>query len=146
MDITEELFNHLKYNVKTEIRPSSVHGVGVFAIRNIKKGEQLFTPWNYKTAHYTISFEKWNSLPSYIINLINKYFGIESHIGKTIFIINGTNLNTNNLMYCNSSYPNFKNTNCSNKGIALTDIIKNEEILIEYNPLLNLKKEEDSIL
>lgn len=146
MDITEELFNHLKYNVKTEIRPSSVHGVGVFAIKNIKKGEELFIPWNFKTGHYIIPFDKFNSLPANVINLINKYFGIESEKGKEIFIINSTNLNTNNIMYCNSSYPNNQKTNSSGKGVALKDIFKDEEILIDYNPFLKLKKEGESIL
>ena len=44
MNITQQVIDHLLINVKTEIRPSPIHGIGVFAIKDIKKGEQMFTP------------------------------------------------------------------------------------------------------
>jgi len=36
----DELIHHLKYNVKTKLAVSSVNGIGVFAIRDIKMGRK----------------------------------------------------------------------------------------------------------
>jgi hypothetical protein len=68
MDIEEEVIYHLSQNVKTEIRPSKVDGVGVFAIRDILKGENVFPEWQLKSGIYLVSNEKLN------IILIPNYF------------------------------------------------------------------------
>ena len=43
----ETVMEHLIYNIKTELRPSKVHGIGVFAIRDIKKGEELTCDYGF---------------------------------------------------------------------------------------------------
>jgi hypothetical protein len=40
MDITEEVFKHLNENVKTEVRPSTISGVGIFAIKDINVDDE----------------------------------------------------------------------------------------------------------
>ncbi len=40
MAMTKRVLPH--FNVYTRLKPSTIHGVGVFAIRNIKKGTLLF--------------------------------------------------------------------------------------------------------
>jgi len=146
MDITEELFRHLNENVKTEVRPSSISGVGVFAIKNIKKGEQLFTSWKFPTGHYILPFELFNKLPASVINLLNKHYGMYSSEGKKVYLINGINLNSNIITYCNSSYPNIEKTNILQNGEAIKDINIDEEILLNYDFKLKLKKQESSLI
>ena len=47
-------FDYLNTSVKSYARPSEVHGVGLFALVNIKKGEQVFPMWNGKTERVLI--------------------------------------------------------------------------------------------
>ena len=54
MDITEEVIKHLSTNIKTKLGVSSIHGVGVFAIKDITKDEQVFPIWEYDTGIYLI--------------------------------------------------------------------------------------------
>jgi hypothetical protein len=63
MDTTQLVIDHLLNNVKTEIRPSFIHGIGVFAIRDIKKGEQLFKQWNNDTGIYLIPNKIFDEFP-----------------------------------------------------------------------------------
>ncbi len=49
IEVTKEVIQHLKDNIKTQIGVSNIDGVGVFAIKNIKKDEQVFPIWQGKT-------------------------------------------------------------------------------------------------
>lgn len=46
----------------TRLRPSSVHGIGVFALRDIKAGEHVFEVWKGETGMYIITNDEYNSL------------------------------------------------------------------------------------
>ena len=39
--ISQEAINHVRNNIKTELKCSPVQGIGVFTIKDIKKGEQV---------------------------------------------------------------------------------------------------------
>jgi hypothetical protein len=133
MDIEEEVIYHLSQNVKTEIRPSKVDGVGVFAIRDILKGENVFPEWQLKSGIYLVSNEKLNKIPSEVLNLLDKYF-INGECGfKIIRLFDGLNFMFNPFCFCNSAYPNKENVNISTKGIALRYIKKDEEIFEWYD-------------
>jgi SET domain-containing protein len=136
--LDSESLNHLVNNIKTEIKPSSIQGVGVFAIRDIKEGEQLFPKWEGETGIYIIPNESLDKLPNYILNLMYRYFINYETEFKLIRLFNGFNFISHNLSYCNSAYPNKEKQNIDNKGFALRDIGAGEEILEWYEKNINL--------
>lgn len=126
------VFSHLHKNVKTEIKPSPIHGVGVFAIRDIQKGEQVFEPWVGKTGAYPIPNDVFNQLHPKVIDLIGRYFITPDCGYKVIRLFNGVNFVSHTICFCNSSYPNESDANIGIDGVALRDIKEGEEVLEYY--------------
>ena len=135
----ETVMEHLIYNIKTELRPSKVHGIGVFAIRDIKKGEEVFPIWNKATGIYVVPNTMMRMLPSEVLNLLDMYFINEECGYKVIRLFEGMNFLFHGLSFCNSAYPNEETQNISSKGIALRDIEKDEEILEWYTENIYLE-------
>jgi hypothetical protein len=138
MDITEEVIYHLSKNIKTKMGVSSIDGIGVFAIRDIFKGEEVFTPWEFESGIYAIPNDKMKDIPANVLDLLNMYFINEECGYKIIRLFNGFNFLFHGTSYCNSSWPNKENQNISNEGIALKDIIEGDEILEWYTQNINL--------
>lgn len=128
----DDVMYHLINNVKTELRPSSIHGIGVFAIKDIKVGENVFPQWNKETGIYVIPNGLIHKIPIQIVNLLDMYFINEECGYKIIRLFEGMNFIYHGLSFCNSSYPNEENKNITPKGIALRDIDEGEEILEWY--------------
>jgi hypothetical protein len=138
MDITEEVIAHLKNNIKTKIGASSIDGVGVIAIRDIKKYEELFPLWNYESGIYLIPNDRLNEIPKEVVELLDMYF-INDECGyKVIRLFKGFNLISHTISYCNSAWPNENKVNITNNGIAMRDIKAGEEILEWYTENINL--------
>jgi hypothetical protein len=136
---TQKSFDHLITNIKTKLAPSSIHGIGVFAIRDIKKGEQVFSVWDGETGIYLIPNEKLTQLPEGVQSLLNMYF-INEECGYKVFrLFKGLNFISHNISYCNSAYPNEENINITNDGVATRDIKEGEEILEWYTANINLE-------
>jgi len=128
----EDVMYHLKNNIKTKLGVSPIHGVGVFAIRDIRVGEQVFPEWDKETGVYIIPNNRLNEIPKEVLELLDMYF-INDECGyKVIRLIKGLNFLANNFSYCNSSYNTDEEHNMTNYGIALRDIKKGEEILEYY--------------
>lgn len=137
MDITEEVISHLKNNIKTKIGVSSIDGVGVFAIRDIKQYEEVFPLWNYESGIYLIPNDRLDEIPNEVVNLLDKYF-INDECGyKVIRLFKGFNFLFHGFSYCNSAWPNETNVNITNDGIAMRDIKAGEEILEWYHKNIN---------
>lgn len=132
-------FNHLVNNIKTDVRPSKIQGVGVFAIRDILAGENVFPKWDGETAIYIIPNDMLDTIPNYIIDLMNRYFINKETDVKLIRLFNGLNFVSNNISYCNSAWPIKENINITNDGIAMRDIKAGEEILEWYTENINLE-------
>lgn len=132
MDITKEVINHLQNNIKTELGVSSINGVGVFAIKDIKEGEQIFPIWEYETGIYLIPNESLSQIPKPVLILLDKYFINEECGYKVLRLFKGMNFLFHGTSYCNSAYPNTKDVNISIDSIALRDIKAGEEILEWY--------------
>ncbi len=132
MDIVENIIYHLSYNIKTKIGVSKIHGVGVFAIKDIKAGEQLFPIWEYDTGIYVIPNNRLNDIPKEVFELLHMYFINDDCGYKIIRLFQGMNFLFNGFSYCNSAYPNRENINVDINGIALRDIKAGEEILEWY--------------
>jgi SET domain-containing protein len=137
MDITEEVIAHLKNNIKTKIGVSSIDGVGVFAIRDIKQYEEVFPLWNYESGIYLIPNDRLDEIPKEVVELLDMYF-INDECGyKVIRLFKGFNLIFHGFSYCNSAWPNETNVNITNDGIAMRDIKAGEEILEWYHKNIN---------
>jgi len=139
MNNTQLVIDHLLNNVKTEIRPSPIHGIGVFAIRDIKAGEQLFTAWNNESGIYLIPNKTYEEFPEKLKILLHKYFINEECGYKVIRLFKGMNLVCHAISFCNSAYPNKENENIDTNGIALRDIAEGEEVLEWYTANINLE-------
>ena len=63
-------FDYLNTSVKSYQRTSKVHGVGLFALVDIKKGEQVFPIWKGETGWYKIKFGKSKQLPKEVLSYI----------------------------------------------------------------------------
>lgn len=127
-----DIMNHLKSNIKTKLDVSKIHGIGVFAIRDIKMGEDLFPVWEFDSGIYVIPNHKMKELPDEVFELLDMYFINEDNGYKIIRLFKGLNLVSHMISYCNSSYQTEYTENISSNGIALTDIKAGEEILELY--------------
>lgn len=141
MDITEEVIVHLKNNIKTKIGVSSIDGVGVFAIRDIKQYEEVFPIWDYETGIYLIPNDRLHEIPIEVVDLLDKYF-INDECGyKVIRLFKGFNFLFHGFSYCNSAWPDKNKINMTNNGIAMMDIKAGEEILEWYYKNINLENQ-----
>jgi len=137
VDITEEVIKHLSTNIKTKIGVSSIDGVGVFAIRDIKQYEEVFPIWNYESGIYLIPNDRLSEIPNEVIELLDMYF-INDECGyKVIRLFKGFNFTFHGFSYCNSAWPDINNVNITNDGIAIRDIKAGEEILEWYHKNIN---------
>lgn len=117
--------NPLKYinSLSFELRPSSLHGVGVFAIRDIKVNTDIFSVWSGATDRYKLPINKINKE---VLPTISKYFPIvDGSIYVTIF--NGMSFWFPWRIYLNID----SNYNISSNGICIDDIKKDDEILLK---------------
>jgi len=131
-------FDYLNTSVKSYQRVSTLHGIGLFALFDIKKGEILFPKWKGKTDYYEIKFGKAKLLPIEVLEYILRSFAnvIEDDNSYIRFkLVKDTNfLFTEPLCLLNSKEEN-GNVNSQN-GVALVDIKKDEELYgnYEYKP------------
>ena len=131
-------FDYLNTSIKSYQRVSSLHGIGLFALIDIQKGEYLFPLWEGKTDWYKIKFGESKKLPREVLSYILRSFAnvIEDDNSDIRFrLVKDTNfLFTNPLCLLNSKEEN-GNVD-SQHGIALVDIKKDEELYgnYEYKP------------
>ena len=140
MDILEEVIKHLSTNIKTKIGVSSIDGIGVIAIRDIKEYEEVFPIWEYESGIYLIPSDRLDGIPTEVVELMDMYF-INDECGyKVIRLFKGLNFLFHGYSYCNSAWPDEHNINITNNGIAMRDIKAGEEILEWYYENINLDK------
>jgi hypothetical protein len=128
----EDVMHHLKNNIKTKIGVSNIHGVGVFAITDIKEGEQVFPKWEWESGIYVIPNNRLDEIPKEVLELLDMYF-INDECGyKIIRLFKGLNFIANSYSFCNSAYNTKFEKNISFTGVALRGIQKGDEILEWY--------------
>lgn len=115
--------------VSTKIAPSSIHGVGVFAIRDIPKGSRLYT--DIMPIMFNIPYKKFNQLNEEVREII---------LGQFPNVINGSQFAypiTHLQAYMNHS----ENANYDAVlDITLCDIAKGEEVTEDYRKIEGAKK------
>jgi hypothetical protein len=128
----EDVMHHLKNNIKTKIGVSTIHGVGVFAITDIKEGEQVFPKWEWESGIYVIPNNRLKEIPTQVLDLLDMYF-INDECGyKIIRLFKGLNFIANSYSFCNSAYNTEFEENISFDGVALRGIQNGDEILEWY--------------
>lgn len=138
INITEEVLYHLSKNIKTKIGVSSINGVGVFAIKDIPKGDRVFPAWEFDSGIYLIPNDKLHLIPKEVFQLLDAYF-INDECGfKVIRLYKGLNFLFHGFSFCNSAWPDRERQNLSDRGFAMKDINAGEEILEWYTENINL--------
>ena len=128
----EELLKELQQETYVALKPSPVHGIGVFAIRDIPKGcRTIFS----KAAGEWIklSFEEVGQLPAHSRNLIETYCLYD----ETHYFVPDYGLKLMDLvLYLNhSDEPNIASINDGEQFEALRDIREGEELLVNYGTI-----------
>ena len=132
-----DVFEYLKLlTADTFISPT--HGIGMRAIRDIKKGERIFPLFGGKTNIYVLPKKDFLTLDEEIQKMVLKSF--VNYVEKDIVWFRLTkdcyfNLATP-FRYVNTGLHDGKENVCSWKKVALKNISKGEEILSNYD--LNL--------
>ena len=125
----------LSSTVKCKLAPSNIHGIGVFAIRDIKKGEKLYVQpalWT-RPAWFTLTLAALKEIPPEVREII---------MGRWPQVVNGRyfmspNFDQRLLAFMNhSDIPNYDEKD----DTALRDIKAGEEIFENYKNMLNWEK------
>lgn len=125
---------YLNKTVKCRLGVSNIHGIGVFAIRDILQGEELHIQDQHSDFEiFTVPYSKFNELLPEVAELILNHWPA---------IRNGSffkapNQETNFLSYMNHS----RNANYQlETDTAIKNISKDEEITNDYRKMLNAFK------
>ena len=127
-DITvDEQISKLNSEVKCRLAPSKIHGVGVFAIRNVKKGEKLYCQ-SEQREWMTVPFLRFGEIGSVVKDLIlDRWPKVKD--GGVFLSPNDDARLVSFMNHCEA--PNYD----SHKDEALFDILKGEEVVEDYNKL-----------
>jgi hypothetical protein len=142
-------FEYIKNHVVSVLKPSRIHGVGFFAVRDIEIGESIFNPWLDESGIYSIDHNELSQLPMelqktmlgtfdnklFYIDKENQEQYIEKEYGKIFFPLEkgchwiyiwpktfiNSGLNNNNVDTINHTNP-----------ITVRKIYSGEELLSNY--------------
>lgn len=141
MDEFSYIFNH----VLVKVKQSRIHGVGLFAIKDIPVGTEMFKPWDGPTGRYIISENKLLTLPSELYRHIKDIFlygpNFPQDTSTYITLTNSCHwIYTTPYYFVNSDIKNFNIDKDTLKSIR--DIKSGEEILSNYGRYERLSKKE----
>ena len=106
--------------VKTEIRPSKIQGIGLFALDPVKAGTAV---WKYVEG-FDCEIRDWSHLPQTALDFLDKY-AVFQHGYYTMN-------NDDARFYNHSDDPNTAWNEEQNAEIAIRDIAADEEITCDY--------------
>src|SRR3990167_2653028 len=132
MDIDQQIAE-LNEEIRCHLKPSSIHGIGVFALRDIKKGEKCYCFPNQFRKWYAVPYERLNELRPEIKEIV---------LARWPAIINGSRFQSPNDDVWLLSFMNHGGDNSNYKvdgDIALRDIVAGEELLEDYRTMKNYK-------
>ena len=129
-------FEYIKKYVNVKIAPSKIHGVGVFALRNIEIGETLFVEWMEESTEYFLNHTEFSDLNENIQNHLYDMFEFQKTndewkmkiiLNKNCHWIFKTPLHWVNSCMWNET-PNFDKESM----LATNQIISGEELFTKY--------------
>ncbi len=115
--------------VKIKLAPSQIHGVGVFAMRDIKKGEKLYT--DIIPHQFDLPYKKLGGLDKDIREVLLGHFPMI--VGGSHFMYPVTK---HSAFLNHSDTPNYDAKN----DVALKAIKKGEEVTEDYKQIDNWQK------
>ncbi len=133
----EALLKQLQSQTYVMIKPSPLHGIGVFAIRDISKGtkdifSEGFGDW------IKVSKEEVDALPIHSRELIENYCLFDE---DSYFIPEYGFKLVDLVIYLNhSETPNVKSLNDGEQFEALVDIKAGEELLVDYATIVECEE------
>jgi SET domain-containing protein len=119
--------------VRTELRPSSIHGVGTFLLEPVKKGQLI---WRFDTrVDRTYTEAELNSLPDVCKELLDNYGCWDA--AKRVWLLYG-----DEMRYINhSDDPVLQSIGGPfGESIATRDLAKDEEISVNYHLICDMTK------
>jgi len=130
-EVKKTAYEYVRDCIKTDTAPSPIHGIGTFALCDIKKGEEVFPKWTGESGTYGVTPNEFNALPTYVQNIILKsYENTKENFYWFKLHKDGCFNLANPYVYMNTAEEN-GNVD-SNTGKALKDISLGEEILGTY--------------
>jgi len=132
-----DAYNYIKNCIFVKLKPSNISGIGVFALRNIKKETLLFNLWEGETGFYPISQQQLEMLDEELRSHIRDLFLFSSDfpVDTNIYVklTNGCHwIYTNPYYFVNSGYYEKKSNVDKDTMMSIRDIKKGEEILSNY--------------
>ena len=133
MDIVDYLKNEIWFRVK----PSKIHGVGLFAIRDIPKGTNIFVEYDGDSSR-NVKVDLLFEIHQNIKTLIHDYFITQKINNNLCYYVTISDVwKWGQMYYMNhSNNPNVDGWT----GITIKDIKESEELFEDYDSLT--KKEE----
>ena len=130
----EELLEELSKDTYVTLKPSSIHGIGVFAIRDIPKGcRQIFS--NPPAEWLKIPIAEIEQLPGHSRNLVETYclydedhYFVPDYGFKVMDIVSYLN---------HSSTPNIISINHGEYFEAVVDIPAGTELMVNYGEIVD---------
>ncbi len=127
----QTLLNHLKNDIYVRIKKSGVHGVGLFAIRDIPKGANPFASLHKPSYIPFNDAELKKSLPEEIYTMIDEYCGKEQN---TLYIpIHGFNPIDLPYLINHSDTPNVSVDPDGENFVTMREIKKGEELFSDFS-------------
>jgi len=125
----KQLLKHLESNLYVRVKKSDVHGVGLFAIRDIPKGVDPFQSI-YQEKYVEFDKKELEHLPKEVKKLIHDYCAEEENkVWIPEYGFNPTHL----LRFINhSNAPNVKTVDDGTVFVTTRKIKKGEELLSNY--------------
>ena len=129
------VLEYISNSIKSCAKPSKIHGIGLFALTDIEKGEEVFPKWEGKTGWYSVKLKLAKKLPEDVLFYILRSFASD-------IIDDNSNVRFMLTKDCNFLFSNpiaFVNTKGilgnidSLTGLAIRNIKKGEEILGTYS-------------
>ena len=129
-----EQIDYLNDRIRCYIAPSKIHGIGVFALRNLKAGENLYIfPENQERTWFTVPYSRFKDLNSDVRNII---------LMRWPSVINGSAfLAPNDDVWMGSFVNHADDFNYDQKAdVVVKDIPAHSEITESYRIMLNYQK------
>lgn len=134
VNMSIDVTTYLLHSLKTELKTSEIHGVGTFAIRDIKEGEDMFPRWKGTTRVYLMKPEQFEQFPQHVKRMICKSYVNKPEEQKGFYwfrLYKDAYFNLSNpWTYVNTGEEDGNIDSESRK--AIRDIGKGEEILSNY--------------
>lgn len=126
---TKQAIDLINEIVKLQLRPSAVHGVGVFALRDIKKGETLYA--DIIPHQFDVPYAKFNLLDPTIRDILLGHFPLITEGSHFMYPVTKMSAFLNH-----SDTPNYD----AKKDVALRKIKASEEVLEDYRLIPSFEK------